>query len=119
VKKWSLAALADHHLARARRASSRRSAQTLHGGREHQLRQTVIALAAGQTLDEHDNPGEATLQVLRGSIRLAAGELTSDGMAGELLTVPAARHTVESLEDAVLLLTVVTPPRPMAADPGS
>jgi quercetin dioxygenase-like cupin family protein len=34
------------------------------GGREHVLRQTLIALAAGHQLDEHDSPGEATVHVL-------------------------------------------------------
>jgi quercetin dioxygenase-like cupin family protein len=83
------------------------------------LQPTVIALVAGQILDGHDSSGEATLQVLRGRVRVAAGELASDGSAGELLILPADPHTVESLEDAVLLITVVTPPRLMAADPGS
>jgi quercetin dioxygenase-like cupin family protein len=37
------------------------------------LRQTVIALAAGQTLDEHENPGEATLHVLHGHDQQVSG----------------------------------------------
>jgi quercetin dioxygenase-like cupin family protein len=35
----------------------------------------VLALDAGSSLDEHESPGEATIQVLRGQIRLTAGEL--------------------------------------------
>ena len=111
MKKWSLAALADHQLAYARRASNGRSSQTLHGGRQHRLRQTVVALAAGQRLDEHDNLDESTLQVLCGRVQLSVGEVTSDGSAGELLIVPAGRHTLESLDDTVLLLTEVRPAR--------
>ena len=38
-----------------------RSAKTVYGGREHLLRQTVIALKAGEKLAEHGNPGEATV----------------------------------------------------------
>ena len=119
VKKWSLTAVADLQLACMRSASNGRSLQTLHGGRQHQLRQTVIALPAGQILDEPGNVDESTLQVLCGRVRLWAGELTSDGSAGELLIVPAGRHTVESLDDAVLLLTEIRPPRRMAPEPGS
>ena len=37
------------------------------------LRQTVIALKAGRNLSEHQNPGEATIFVLRGSVWLRAG----------------------------------------------
>ena len=68
----SLTALAREHIERARSASSGRSAATLYGGQQHALRQTLIALAAGQRLDEHENPGEATVQVLHGRVRLDA-----------------------------------------------
>lgn len=50
--------------------SSGRSASTVYGGHEHQLRRTVIALTAGQTLAEDENPGEATMHVLAGRVRL-------------------------------------------------
>ena len=65
MQKESLTALVRHHLATARAASSGRSAHTVYGGHEHVLRQTLIALRAGSSLDEHENPGEATVQVLR------------------------------------------------------
>ena len=102
----SLITLVDEHLALAREASSGRSAYTVYGGHARTLRQTLIALAAGQRLDEHENPGEATLQVLHGRIRLTADTATSDGAAGDLLTIPDARHALEALEDAAVLLTV-------------
>jgi quercetin dioxygenase-like cupin family protein len=69
----SLDALAEEHLGLARDHASGRSAVTVHGGREHHLRQTLIALAGGRSLGEHESPGEATLQVLRGRVRLRAG----------------------------------------------
>ena len=97
----SLSTLADEHLATARGASSGRSAHTVYGGRERTLRQTLIALTAGNQLDEHENPGEATLQVLRGRVRLLTGDA-----AGDLVIVPDARHTLQALEDAAVLLTV-------------
>ena len=43
----SLTAVADEQLARARQSNSGRSAQTVYGGHEHFLRQTVIALIGG------------------------------------------------------------------------
>jgi quercetin dioxygenase-like cupin family protein len=102
----SLSALADEHLATARGASSGRSAHTVYGGHDRTLRQTLVALAAGQRLDEHENPGEATVYVLNGSVRMATDGETCDGVAGDLVIVPDARHTLEALEDAVVLLTV-------------
>ena len=55
---------------------------------------------------EHENPGEATVQVLFGRVRLAAGDLSWEGSPGDLLVVSDARHTLEALEDAAVLRTV-------------
>ncbi len=106
MEKSSLTAMARQQLHLAQNASSGRSSHTVYGGHEHVLRQTVIALAAGQMLDEHENPGEATVHVLHGRVRLAAGDTSWDGSPGDLLVVPDARHTLEALEAAAVLLTV-------------
>ena len=106
AEKSSLTALVRHQLAEARTASSGRSAHTVYGGHEHLLRQTLIALTAGHKLDEHDNPGEATVHVLHGRVRLNAGDLDWEGSPGDLLIVPDARHSLEALEDSTVLLTV-------------
>jgi quercetin dioxygenase-like cupin family protein len=106
MKKWSLAALADGLLSQALSGSSRRGMRTVDGGRRRLLYQTVIALARGQQIQDHADPGEATVQVLRGRIRITAGDDTTDGSPGQLLIVPDAQHTLTALEDAVLLLTV-------------
>lgn len=104
--KSSLTAAARQQLNAAKAASSGRSSHTVYGGHERVLRQTVIAMIAGQLLDEHENPGEATVQVLQGRVRLGAGEDSWEGSPGDLLIVPPARHTLHALEDAVVLLTV-------------
>ena len=106
MEKASLTALAREQLALAQNASSGRSAHTVYGGHEHVLRQTLIALNAGQTLDEHENPGEATVHVLHGRVRLVSGDNAWEGSAGDLLIVPNARHSLEAVENAAVLLTV-------------
>ncbi|MFE9934943.1 cupin domain-containing protein [Streptomyces hirsutus] len=105
MQKLSLDALAREHLERAA-ASTGRSASTVYGGHEHTLRQTLLALSSGTSLAEHENPGEATLLVLRGRVRLTSGETSWEGRDGDLIIIPPARHALEALEDAAVLLTV-------------
>ncbi|GAA4199604.1 cupin domain-containing protein [Actinocatenispora rupis] len=107
MEKSSLTALAREQLAAALRAPNGRSSSTVYGGHERRLRQTVIALAAGEMLREHDNPGEATVLVLSGRVRLATADAAWDGTDGDLINVPHARHTLEALADSVVLLTAV------------
>ncbi|MDI6098728.1 cupin domain-containing protein [Actinoplanes sp. NEAU-A12] len=107
MESTSLAGLTEQHLAIARQAPNGRSAHTVHGGHTKTLRQTLIALAGGQRLDEHESPGEATLQVLHGHVRLLAGAEEQSGASGDLLTIPGRRHSLEAVHDSVVLLTVV------------
>lgn len=107
MQKVSLIASGRHHLEHAQRASSGRSAETIFGGHERRLRQTLIALRAGQSLSEHENPGEATVQVLSGRVLLRSGTTSWNGSPGDLLTVPPGLHAVDATEDSVILLTTV------------
>jgi quercetin dioxygenase-like cupin family protein len=106
MTRTSLTTLLDEQLTLARAATSGRSAHTVHGGHDRSLQQTLIVLTAGQRLNEHDSPGEATLQVLRGRIRLDAGDTSTEGASGDLLVIPDVRHSLEALDDAAILLTV-------------
>jgi quercetin dioxygenase-like cupin family protein len=78
----------------------------VYGGHEHVLRQTLIALLGGRKLDEHVNPGEATVHVLQGRVSLRAADNAWHGSPGDLLIVPDSLHSLEALEDSVVLLTV-------------
>ncbi|MFU8873812.1 cupin domain-containing protein [Micromonospora sp. SL4-19] len=102
----SLSALSEEQLTLAYATDSGRSARTVHGGAASPLRQTLIALVAGNALAEHASPGDATLQVLRGRVRLVAQDRSWSGEAGDLLAIPDARHALHADEDSVVLLTV-------------
>jgi len=103
--RYDLGDLADEHLAKAREDAHGRSAHVLvHDG---VLRQSVIALIAGMSLDEHNAPPAASLQVLRGRVELTASGRTRELAAGQLQMIPKERHGLTALDDAVVLLTAV------------
>jgi len=102
----SLDALAREQLKRAAVSGSGRSAETVVGGHEKVLRQTVIAMTKGAELAEHENPGEATLIVIVGRVELVGQDASWQGRAGDMLLVPDQRHSLRALEDSAVLLTV-------------
>ena len=106
MQKLSLEATARELLERARNGQGGRAATTVIGGHEKVLRQTVIAMVSGASLAEHESPGEASVHVLSGRVRLSTGKHSWDGRHGDLLTVPDAPHSLEALEDSAVLLTV-------------
>jgi len=106
MQKLSLSALAREQLDLARAASSGRSAATVYGGHEHALRQTLIAIVGGRRLDEHVNPGEATVHVLHGRVTLKTADNEWNGSPGDLITVPDSVHSLEAVVDSAVLLTV-------------
>lgn len=90
----------------ARAGDSGRAARTLVKGAGARLKQTLLALTAGTVLADHEAPGEASLQVLRGSVRLTADDVDLPMAEGAYAPIPATRHGVRAIEDAVVLLTV-------------
>ncbi|GGU57694.1 hypothetical protein GCM10010211_23190 [Streptomyces albospinus] len=90
----------------ARASAHGRSAHLfLHDG---PLRQTVIALLAGTSLDEHNAPPAASLHVLRGRVRLTWAGGGQVLIAGQVTAIPHTRHGLAALDDSVVLLTAVT-----------
>ncbi|WP_099022545.1 cupin domain-containing protein [Mycolicibacterium palauense] len=107
MDELSLTSLVDAQIDAARGATNGRSAHTVYGGTGCVLRQTVLALAAGHGLDDHESPGEATLLVLRGRVRLGAAADTAEIGQGDYLVIPPERHNLVAVEDSAVLLSVV------------
>lgn len=105
MQKISLDAVGREQLDSARRGNGH-AATSVFGGHEQVLRQTVIALAAGAGMGEHESPGAATLQVLSGRVRLTAGKDQWDARTGDFIVIPPTRHSLDAVEDAIVLLTV-------------
>jgi quercetin dioxygenase-like cupin family protein len=110
MQKLSIEALARQQLKLAATAGGRHTADTVYGGHEKVLRQTVIGMIAGARLAEHENPGEATVLILHGRVRLASAGMSWDAARGDLLIMPNHRHSLEALEDSAVLLTVAKLP---------
>ncbi len=105
-RKTSLTALARHELEHAMTAASGRSAATVHGGHDRMLRQTVIGMRAGESLNVGESPGEATVHVLTGRVVLHSGGRKAFGWIGDMLFIPDAAHSLEAVENSAVLLTV-------------
>src|SRR5699024_3427085 len=89
----------------ARAAENGRHAELLvHDG---PLRQSVIALRRGERLPEHNSPPAASIQVVRGSLRVT-GQEEAELRAGDFEALTHFRHAVEALEDCAFVLTTVT-----------
>ncbi len=106
MDKLSLQAKARELAHKASESKSGRAAETLFGGHEKRMRQTVVALREGREMAEHESPGEATLLVINGRLRLVAGETTWSGREWDYLVIPDAPHSVEAETDTTFVLTV-------------
>src|SRR5688500_19712988 len=105
-----LHARADELLATATGERSGRAGRTLPHPVDG-LRQTLIALRGGAELGEHESPGPASLLVIRGRVRLIAGEETVEVAAHQISPIPNRRHSLHADEDSVVLLSVAVPDR--------
>ena len=80
------------------------------------LRQTVIALMAGAELGEHESPGPASLLVIRGRVRLIAGDQSLELATHQFSPIPNRRHSLHADDDSVVLLSVAVPDRAPMGD---
>lgn len=72
------------------------------------LRVTLVVLAPGGVIPEHQAEGPITVQPLEGRIHFTAGGRVHDVGPGQLLSAgPGVRHAVASAGGAAFLLTVV------------
>ncbi len=119
--EYDFAQLSAGLLEQAQHSPDGRATQRLDFGHST-LRLMAIGFAKGAVLPEHENPGEAVLQVLHGVIVLTSdapmtvnsrelqGGQRIEAQPGLLVRVPDARHRVEALEPSVILLTAVSLP---------
>ncbi|MFA9432201.1 cupin domain-containing protein [Egicoccus sp. AB-alg2] len=94
----------------ARKHDAGRSALTLTPSEGGPLKQTLLALCAGQELTEHPSPGPAAIQVLSGAGRLRLGDEEVRLTAGTWAPIPLEKHGLHADEDLLALLTVVPNP---------
>lgn len=110
-----LHALADELLEKANTEHAGRAGRTLAHPVDG-LRQTVIALKAGAELSEHESPGPASLLVVRGRVRLVAGDASLELGANQISPIPNRRHSLHADEGSVVLLSVAVPQRAPGQD---
>jgi quercetin dioxygenase-like cupin family protein len=96
--------VAGELLRQAREHHSRRAARTLVTGASQRV--TLIALAEGAELAEHESPPAATLHVVTGQVRLHTHDHEQVLDRGHLTAVPPQRHGLTALTDSAVLLTV-------------
>lgn len=86
-----------------------RAARTLTPGAGAQLKQTLLAITAGETLAEHRAPGPATIQVLLGRAVLRTGDTEVELGQHHWAAIPEEPHDLRATSDTVVLLTVALP----------
>jgi quercetin dioxygenase-like cupin family protein len=86
--------------------ASGRLARTLSPGAGAPLKQTLLALRAGHRLQDHRAPGQATIEVLAGRVRLTIGDDEVLLDAGSWAPIPDEVHGLVADADCVALLTV-------------
>lgn len=110
-----LHAVADELLAEASELRARRSARTLTPGSGAPLKQTLLALTAGQRLQDHLAPGPTTLLGIRGTAVLSDDQRSVTLTDGVWTSCPVGPHSLEAVSDTVVLITVTPATEPGAA----
>lgn len=108
VLAFSLDRDADDISRKAAAASAGRAAQTLM--KDGPVRLTLVGLKDGTTIQSHTAPGPITIQTLRGTLRITAGDDVSTVPAGSLIAIEAnLSHDVTGSGDSAFLLTLFLP----------
>ena len=107
-----LRAVADDLLTEASQLRAGRSARTLTPGSGAPLKQTLLALKAGQRLQDHLAPGPTTLLGIRGTAVLSDEQQSLTLTDGVWTPCPVGPHSLEAVSDAVVLITVTPGPEP-------
>lgn len=107
MEPLSLTLTAEQQIAKATNESSGRSVMPLKSDATKKLRQLVVALRAEAALSEHENPGEAVVQVITGHVTLTAGDESWDLFPGNLIAIPQMRHDLRAVADSAVLLTLI------------
>jgi quercetin dioxygenase-like cupin family protein len=108
-------ALASELLEKATSENAGRAARTLPHPVDG-LRQTLIALRESAELDEHESPGAASLMVIRGRVRIVAGDDSIELGPHQIAPIPDQRHSLTAVEQSVILLSVAVPARSPDSD---
>ena len=86
------------------------SAQTKTLVRAEQVEVIRLVVPAGKDIAEHKAKGEIVVQCLEGKVAYTVFGKTHDLEAGKLFYLPAGEpHSVQGIEDASLLLTILLP----------
>ncbi|MBW9207892.1 hypothetical protein KV102_05865 [Mumia sp. zg.B53] len=101
-----VAALTEEYVDAASSAPHGRSAELVLT--DGPLRQSVLGLAEGAELSEHEAPPAGSILVLTGAIEVVGASGTTALETGMLAQIPRERHSVKALADSVFLLTAVT-----------
>ena len=103
VHHLQLDELADGLIARL--PGHRRQTETL--ARESGVSVVLMAMEAGDALDEHAAKGAVTIHLLRGHASLAAEGSDRELRPGDLVMLqPGVRHDILAVEQSVVLLTL-------------
>ena len=105
MRRHSLPEVADDQIRRARADESGISGFKLYDT-DTPVQHSIVAMTAGQRIEVNHGPQYATAHVVAGAISMRTAQGLADGAPGDFFVVSGEPHSVTSLNDSVLLLTV-------------